>query len=387
MNVLRNVGILSHAQVEPIYIISDGLFVLRGSPNRQLRKISSLAAWYKALYQKRRTGSLGYVGFDIRFRIAQLEFLTCSLIPYLSFLATNNNTSLTSIAEVEELLPKMIKQTECLENHLPHSIGTGLSTCRLQKIFGVPCAVIRGDVVSLEQIEASSTGGQTVSMLGKHYRLRFDKRRSLSGVVARVDVETNSLLSRETSDLKAQTLLVTELARGTQTIINRLKVTTLRCCDVIYSDQLHQLYHARGHFLLARGPLTKRDQCVRIHVGLPINGKTRNQYLMANPRVTARSQDFWTPAGALQERGNLCMGRREQYRRLLSTDLFSDAEAVVQWLDAGVILATGKSIFHSRCRKSRRMLKRSIPNTTLTMRRQPKLWKSPDLSFTLNQRH
>jgi hypothetical protein len=44
------------------------------------------------------------------------------------------------------------------------------------------------------------------------------------------------------------------------------------------------------------------------------------------------------------------MGGGGQYRRLLSPR-FSEAEAVVQWLDAGVILATGRSDFHRQWRR------------------------------------
>jgi hypothetical protein len=43
------------------------------------------------------------------------------------------------------------------------------------------------------------------------------------------------------------------------------------------------------------------------------------------------------------------MGDRRQYARLLSKQ-FSDAEAVIEWLDAGVILATGRSDHHRRLR-------------------------------------
>jgi hypothetical protein len=43
------------------------------------------------------------------------------------------------------------------------------------------------------------------------------------------------------------------------------------------------------------------------------------------------------------------MGGSAQYARLCSNE-FSDAEAVVEWLDAGVILATGRSDYHRTLR-------------------------------------
>jgi hypothetical protein len=46
------------------------------------------------------------------------------------------------------------------------------------------------------------------------------------------------------------------------------------------------------------------------------------------------------------------MGSRKQYWRLLS-DQFTDAEAVVEWLDASVILLTGRSELHRHLRASR----------------------------------
>jgi hypothetical protein len=63
------------------------------------------------------------------------------------------------------------------------------------------------------------------------------------------------------------------------------------------------------------------------------------------PRPSTTRDGLWTPQGEPAQ-GRFCMGSFEQYRRLLSSDYFSDAEATVQWLDAGVILATGRSAFH-----------------------------------------
>jgi hypothetical protein len=51
----------------------------------------------------------------------------------------------------------------------------------------------------------------------------------------------------------------------------------------------------------------------------------------------------------------MCMGRPDQYRLLQSRRL-TEAEAVIEWLDAGVVLATGRPELHRRWRRQIRGL-------------------------------
>ena len=73
-------------------------------------------------------------------------------------------------------------------------------------------------------------------------------------------------------------------------------------------------------------------------------GRTRRDWIAAPPRTSTAAGGFWGARGA-PLRGGICMGGSQQYSRLLSKP-FSHAEAVVEWLDAGVILATGRSDYH-----------------------------------------
>ena len=64
--------------------------------------------------------------------------------------------------------------------------------------------------------------------------------------------------------------------------------------------------------------------------------------------TSVAADGFWGPRGG-PLRGGICMGSSQQYSGL-SSKQFSDAEAVVEWLDAGVILVTGRSDFHRMLR-------------------------------------
>jgi hypothetical protein len=118
----------------------------------------------------------------------------------------------------------------------------------------------------------------------------------------------------------------------------------------LYRDCHHEVQYSRGSWTLVRGPVPRRTDNVSIFLGLHLRGATRRQLLSVPPRPARSAEAFWTQAGEPCD-GGLCMGATPQYQHL-SSDAFSDAEAIIQWLDGGVILATGRSALHQAWREA-----------------------------------
>jgi hypothetical protein len=144
----------------------------------------------------------------------------------------------------------------------------------------------------------------------------------------------------------ALTEMASEFLRGVKSILEECGPQAHGSYQLFHSDADHQLQHSRGQWQLVRGPVANRMRALKLFVGLHLVGRRRQDWLSVAPRLGARQEDFWTPRGGPLRRG-ICVGDHGQYRRLLSRQ-FSDAEALLEWVDAGVILGTGRSEWHRR---------------------------------------
>jgi len=215
--------------------------------------------------------------------------------------------------------------------------------------LGLPCAIINRDVVPLERVAEAMPAGDCATIGDVSYRLRPEESRPLAEIVRAGRREVGRRARRVLVADPRLTKMATEFLDDARAIVDRSEPKKRARYQLLYRDCDHQLQHSRGHWILVRGPVAKRDGDGSLYVGLTIRGRTREERLRAGPHPSPTLAGLWTPRG-VPARGGLCMGGGGQYRRLLSKK-FTEAEAVVQWLDAGVILATGRSDFHRHWRK------------------------------------
>jgi hypothetical protein len=344
---IANLGILGIPHPGLIYIVADNIWLTQtsGTPGL-MRRVGSLSSCIRALIQNApRNGVLANVPDHVSW-VDELRFCLCYLIPYLKFLDKGKQAEMKCSPDIEQAVSNITQKATLLPGCLRYTTGQTIPLELLQKIFCVPCMVGSQQVIPLEPAGApvcSAPNGITV-----RYQLYPDRTRPLSRVITEIQQEIEKRNQESsTDDVHRETAaLMQEVDR----LIARFEPVNLGRFQVIYYDRYHQVHYSRGHFVLVRGPVHRRkaDQGGPIYVGLTISGAKRENWLMRRPRPCNKPEELWTAAGVPMPDG-MCMGDLSQYKRLQSSN-FTDAEAVVQWLDAGVILATGLSLFHKEQR-------------------------------------
>jgi hypothetical protein len=222
----------------------------------------------------------------------------------------------------------------------------------LGSLLKVPSMVLAGTLIPLSPIAAARRRGRPIAIGGTPYVRRDEEGRPFNEVLRELRQEQEQCLQRRTMRYsRALTRMATQLLAEVKSVLRRCAPQDCGRYQLLYCDGEHQLQHSRGHWMLVRGPVKRRMDARTLFVGLHLAGRTRRDWLTLSPRAGAHPGDFWMPGGG-PLRGGLCMGHPRQYTRLL-TDHFTDAEAVVEWLDAGVILLTGRSELHRKLRAAR----------------------------------
>jgi hypothetical protein len=284
-------------------------------------------------------------------QLGELEFCLKDLIPLLrSFGAAGahcgEDAPRISAPTFERLRTRAVE----LRRHLDRPIPTLESPEVMAVQLGPPCAIVSGAVIPLERVTSGTPPGFSVTIGGDRYVLRTEKKRPLQGLLRDIRLETQR---RAEQILMAEPELVrmaTEFLGDVKSILDRFRPRNSGRYRLFHCDRDHQLQHSRGHWMLVRGPVERRMGKGSLFLGLPIKGPTRAERLAVVPRPSPTNEGLWTPRGEPAQ-GRFCVGSPQQYRRLRSSVYFTDAEAAVQWLDAGVILTTGRSAFHQRWRE------------------------------------
>jgi hypothetical protein len=257
--------------------------------------------------------------------------------------------------ESREVGARAAELREGIERLVPQLDSGEVLAARL----GLPCAILNREVIPLQRVAAAPLEhGATIDDV--HYRLCVESSLPFAEFLRVGRQEASRRAHRVLAANPGLTKMATEFLDEARAIVARCQPKKRARYELVYRDRDHQLQHSRGHWILVRGPVARRSGQGRVYVGLPIRGKTREERLRAGPHPASTLAGLWTPRG-VPARGGFCMGSGGQYRRLLSPR-FSEAEAVVQWLDAGVILATGRSDFHRQWR--RRAGRRSVARTS-----------------------
>jgi hypothetical protein len=142
---------------------------------------------------------------------------------------------------------------------------------------------------------------------------------------------------------------VTELLASSQALLSAYGLTGRGLQIPVRGMASFEIQYRSGSWVLVYGPESPRTrQGPPVYVGVSTRGRTRSQRLSVAPGVSTRVDGLFSPNGEPLQ-GGICMGGAEQYARLSSSAL-TDAEAQLFWLDAAVVVATGRSAFHQQWR-------------------------------------
>ena len=344
-------GILSTARQGLLYIDRDVVFALRPGSPPQLLRCGLLSAWAKSLASQIGRRSTIVEATDFANNITRFMFCVGTLIPYLRYINSGQDAPEWS-ARLRSELAHLQKRSGALRTGLARWAGPPVRIDALQRIFNTPCAITLGIVMPLKVVPLNLTQEpHDITLNRTRYRPCLDKARQLSTVLS--DVEFAIRRWQESTDPTAAPVRdeAARLLDVAKDILDMLGTTDTERYKIIYRDQNHQLHHNHGHFVLIRGPLPLKDGTGRFFVGLNILGAIKDQCLATPPRVAKSIEEFWTADG-LPATGGMCMGDKKQYARLCMP-ILKNEEALVQWLDAGVLLATRTPAFHDKWRKQR----------------------------------
>ena len=339
------------------YLTRDGVFASDGpSHDREPRPVGTLSDYvhtltgHSLLASAVSAGALGEAGRYVQ-QIAEFEFCLSELLPLLRSLSDSGAPRVDESAEIGKPLEALVSTAAQVQAALEEIALTERYSRALAKSLAVPCAVVGRAVIPLERIARSTAADFRIEIDGKRYRYCLENTRPLVEFIRTATQASRAHLRRAiTADGKLRSM-ATAFLSGAQSILDRQGLENRERYLVVYRDEHHQLQLSHGSWLLVRGPVAGRQGSEAVFAALPITGRRRQRRLAYTPSVGRNDAGFWAAPG-VPVRGGLCMGASAQYERLLSTD-FTDAEAVVHWLDAGVILATGRSDFHRLWRARR----------------------------------
>jgi hypothetical protein len=224
------------------------------------------------------------------------------------------------------------------------------------RLAAVPCVISNGSAIPLSPAADGEARTSFIRVGGRRYVLRERETRPYAALLEELRRERERRTEEIIRGRPELERIASEFVGEVTSILDRCRPRNCGRYQLFFRDRDHQLQHSRGHWLLVRGPVASRVGAGTAFVGLQLVGSTRPQWLAVPPRP-ARTQDgFWAPDGWPLP-GGICVGDRRQYEWLLS-DRFTDAEAVEEWLDVGVILVTGRSALHQRLRATREVVLR-----------------------------
>lgn len=344
-----NLGLLEHIKLGTLYLHGDTIYMPRPGQLKDVKRIGLLSAWLKTQSPQLVQSDVVIKAKDYATRINEFVFTVGWLIPYLKFLDTGDESAMSTPTELEQALGRVVRLAAGLRNRPVQRQVQPISTDLLHQIFKVPSALTLGMVIPLEPaVGAPPWKPHDIIIEGNLYRPCLNRARPLSEVIEEIEKVIREKQDTEGTTGDVDREAAKALLDDVENIIRRFEPVNVGRYRVVYKDRFHQVQYNRGSFVLVRGPVNMRNGPGQLYIGLHILGIIQRKWLATSPRGCRRLQDFWMPNG-LPATGGMCVGNKNQYRRLLSSGL-TDSEAIVQWIDAGVILATGISALHRQLR-------------------------------------
>jgi hypothetical protein len=219
------------------------------------------------------------------------------------------------------------------------------------RLPGVPCMISDGMVIPLSPVADGEARASFIRVGGRCYVPREREARRYAALLGELRRERERRTEEIIRGRPELSRMASQFVGEVTSILDRFGPRDCGGYRLFFRDRDHQLQHSRGHWLLVRGPVAHRMGAGNLFVGLHLIGRTRREWLAVPPSCSPTLQRFWAPDG-LPVLGGPCVGVWEQYERLLS-NWFTDAEAVVEWIDSGVIRISARSLLHQKRRAAR----------------------------------
>jgi len=350
-------------------LLREGVFVAPGlSRLGESRQLGSLAPYLEALLLRApaaRAPLGGVLGEARNYgqHLRVLRFCINELMPLLrSAGGRSAHCGEDGLPLPRRTFQRLERRASELLLHLDSRLPPLASAEALAARVGVPCVICDGLVIPLSPVAPPTRPGSSVRLGGQRYVIRREEARPYRELLRDLRREQEHRIERNMVDRPELPRMASDFVGDVKSILDRCDSRDYGRYQLFHRDGDHQLQHSHGHWLLTRGPVARRVGRGKVYLGLHLVGRTRREWLAATPRPGATQGAFWGPGAVPLNRG-ICMGDRKQYLRLISDD-FTDAEAVVEWLDAGVILVTGRSELHRSLRASR---EKRLPNRRVAL--------------------
>ncbi len=294
------------------------------------------------------SGVLGEAQSHLK-KLPLLRFILNELLPELRGPSGGENEPKLSADEFRRLQ----KQARPLRKDLEQLVPSLDSTDEVADLIGAPCVILGRSVAPLSPVTALNSGSPVFNVGGTLYAACLEQTRPFSNRLRRVRKEEER---RHEQGLRERPGLVEaagEFVHNLNAILDRFGPRERGTYQLFHRDADHRLQYSRGHWMLVRGPVAGRMGGRKIYVGLVLRGHLRRNWLSVPMRAALDPGDFWSPNGKPLG-GGLCMGDKSQYAGLRGDDL-TNAQSVLEWLDAGVIVATGRSDQHRVWRAARQL--------------------------------
>jgi hypothetical protein len=358
MHPLCDIGFLQYAKNTQLGCVGDSVYLIPprrrnaqgrfiGSFRNFVQAFASEAAKSVALY-----GEINHfsIACKIASSLSELRFCLTDLIDGLAELEMPRTKPKRCRTDVEQRLGRLTENAAALQHCAPGKIIESSIVREFCSQISPPCAIGFEEVIPLKEVSTIAAREDCVLLEDKHYAQETSQSKHLDDVcqiIQEQGMSDGNLMDTYRGSVLGITKSVIADMRGLLELYPSSESGAYR---LLYSDSYHQLQcNNRGDCVLIRGPLRYGYRNEELFLGLPIMGEYRRQLLSVSPIVIKHPSQLWNANGQFSGQA-LCMGNNRQYSHLL-TKKFTDAEAVFQWLEAGVIVATRRSDLHAKWRK------------------------------------
>ncbi len=374
MHGLVGMSFLEVADRRPVYLIGDDVLVAESDSPVRWHRIGSLSAHAQALLDwtaRNLIDDPDRPAMNRAWNPAELAFCARDLVPYLMYLESRDDTVLQCPGEVVQRLDSFAERLHSVHQSTSVRSRARFTVDELAAWFRTPCMLGNRLAVPLEPMRADWAFAIPVAEVRGTTYMQQPDRRPLhqAEYVAHVRNVARRVLKMRAGGPDHRVISAAELERGYEDVLSFYHPRSEGAYSVVYSGVGHQLQYRNGRFVLVRGPESyvpglPKDPRARFYVGLRIKGQTRREWLANKPQRAPGAAAFLSTAGTSTV-GAMCIGNRQQYAHLLE-DRWTDAEAVVLFLDAAARIASGRTTRRAHSQTVAARSRRPLPSKPLS---------------------
>jgi hypothetical protein len=299
-------------------------------------------------------------------RRAELAFVLCELLPELRALGPRQSPAAPRprglprrFREFEQRATTFLTALSSCDSRSPGSAILPEACAAVSQPLGLPCALMGKAAIPLEPIRRRQRCEVGVVLGTQPYRYRLNAARPLPSFLSELMRMAALGIHHAAMENPSLRRCASDLLKRVRSLLSSCGVNQPELRFPLAQGGRLTLQHRAGAWLVAYGPARARATGGEpFFVTLPVQGADRAARLTVLHRVSNEEDDAFLPNGEFK-RGTLCVGEKRQYR-ILHAKLLSEAEAFLSWLNAGIVLATGRSAFHQQWR-AQRAKKRGAP--------------------------